>query len=140
MYNPLERKLKSETVCDWKGNLYTCIPIRMHVHFNPITITAPKGFAYGGSIYAPYKFLVTHPTTVPAVSYNFVRGFYVDTDKCELDDVDVYLYGHYEEYIKDDGWQSPLEHFIDTYIKDINQKYNVNLDRNSIDMSIHFTY
>lgn len=113
---------------DFKGNFYYKVIVRQYIHFNPINIPIPIGEYYYGSIYAPYKQLDLKIVTIQSDTYMQQHSFTIK---------DYNVENHFdkvkEQISNSDIFKLYESELVKRYLDEIKEKYNVVLDRNSVD-------
>lgn len=138
--NPINRGPWMYTACiDNKLEIYYKINFRMYFHFNSIRVVRPVEEAYTGSVYAPVKTLFVQPVIVNARTIAKAYSFSVIASKCP-NGPDKYVEDNLERFTNSAVWESAKEEIINEYLENIKQKYNIILDKNSLDYSIQYCW
>lgn len=121
---------------NFQGATYVDVEVRMYVHFRPMTIVAPTGYSYRGSIYAPYKILNVRPVQLRGRSKCIQHRFMVDINK--VHNISAYI----KDRINDIGMQG-IWHFyeckmVHEYREWIKSSYNTDVSTDSFDYTIQF--
>ena len=127
------------TYIDFKDNTYYKVNFRMYLHFNPIMIVCPEEEGYVGSYFAPV--LTNFIKTVQLESKTIAQqhSFMINSKKCK-NGIDKYIENNLESFTGSTIWNLYRNEIIDKYVTDINRKYNIELDKSSVDYSIQFVY
>lgn len=127
------------TYLDFRGNVYYGVNIRMYIHFNPITIVKPVEEAYYGSYFAPIPTTIIDTVKLEAKTLAKEHHFTVNSDKCKPT-IEKYVESRLNDFIGSGIWELYKNEMIDMYITDINKKYNIDLDKSSLDYSIQYVW
>ena len=118
---------------------YYKVNFRMYLHFNPITIVTPVEKVYLGSVFAPYEVTSIKPVKVPATTIAKARSFSVQAKKC-VNGPDQYIKDNISRFESSEIWEAEKAKIEFEYLNDIEKRYNVILDRNSLDYSVQFCW
>lgn len=124
----------------YNGKDYLRIPIRMHIHFNPIITPVNEGVAYGGSIYAPYKFTAVRPKIVKAMSLNVEHAFFVQGRDFYGVDYNSYVSENLHKLTAHPIWETKKAQLIQEYIDKVCRTCGVLLSPESVDYSVQFCW
>lgn len=119
--------------------VYYKVNFRMYLHFNSITIVSPTEKAYLGSIFAPYEVTCVKPVKVPATTIAKARTFSVQAKKC-VNGPDQYVKDNLSRFENSEIWESEKFKIESEYLNDIEKRYNIILDRSSLDYTVQFCW
>ena len=108
--------------------------IRKYYHFEPMMLVKPTYEpCYMGSIYAPFcqSEVQLTPVKVEAKTIAIEHLFSVYEKNCP-DGIDNYIKDNLERLITSSVWFDSDRQALDLYVTELNRKYNINLDRNSL--------
>lgn len=121
---------------NFQGATYVNVKVRMYVHFRPMTIVAPVGYSYHGSIYAPYKILDVKPVQLRGRSKSIQHSFKVDINK--VDNISKYIKDRINDIDMQGIWNFYEREMVHEYCEWIKSHYNVNVSADSFDYTIQF--
>lgn len=113
---------------------YYRFKIRKYYHFEPMMLVKPTYEpCYMGSIYAPFcqSEVQLTPVKVDAKTIAIEHIFSVYEKNCP-NGVDNYIKDNLERLITSSVWFDSDRQALDLYVTELNRKYNINLDRNSL--------
>lgn len=114
--------------------MYFVFHIRKYYHFDSISVVSAKYEpCYMGSVYAPIlqSLVQLTPTVVEPKTIALQHMFSVSSHKCK-NGIDNYIKDNLNRYIESSIWDDSDKEVIDKYVTDINRKYNIDLDVNSV--------
>jgi hypothetical protein len=123
-----------------KGNDYVRVPIRMHIHFNPITVPMNEGIAYAGSVYAPYHFVSVSPKVIEPVTLNVEHYFFIKGNSDISADYISYLEHNIDKFSTHPVWEVKKQNLIKEYLDKIYRTCGVNINPESLDYSVQFCW
>lgn len=115
-------------------NIYYRFKIRKYYHFEPMMLVKPTYEpCYIGSIYAPIcqSEVQLTPIKVEAKTIAVEHLFSVYEKNCP-DGIDNYIRDNLERLVNSGVWYDSDRQALDSYINELNRKYNINLDRSSL--------
>ena len=115
-------------------DIYYRFKIRKYYHFEPMVLVKPTYEpCYMGSIYAPIlqSEVQLTPIEVDAKSIAVEHSFSVYEKNCP-DCVDNYIKDNLERLTNSGIWYDSDRQALDLYVNELNRKYNINLDKNSL--------
>ena len=120
--------------------IYYHINFRMYLHFRPITVVAPTGETfYIGSYYAPVLMNEIKPITLEAQSIAKQHTFSLKASKCK-NGPDKYIEEHIDDFTSSQIWGYAKEEIISMYLDKVNKKYNIDLDKSSLDYTTQYCW
>lgn len=121
---------------NFQGATYIDVKVRMYVHFRPMTIVAPIGYSYYGSIYAPYKILDVRPIQLRGRSKCIQHSFKVDINK--VHNISAYIKDRINDINMQGIWHFYECEMVHEYREWIKSNYNTNVSADSFDYTIQF--
>ena len=122
------------------GKDYLRVPLRMHVHFNPIIIPADDGIVYTGSIYAPYKVRIVSPEVVEAISLNAEIAFFVQGEDYTDVDYNTYIERNLHKFTEQSIYEYAKQNLIQQYIDKVRYEYGIKLSPEGLDYSVQLCW
>lgn len=122
--------------------LYYRVKLRKYYHFEPMTLVkANYGPCYVGSIYAPIlqSEVQLKPVKVEAKSIFVERQFTIRADKC-TNGVDNYIKENLVNFTTSGIWFDSDRQALDLYVTELNERYNIDLDMNSLKYTNQFCW
>lgn len=122
--------------------LYYRVKLRKYYHFEPMTLVkANYEPCYVGSIYAPIlqSEVQLNPVNVEAKSIAIEHIFSLRADKCK-NGVDNYIKDNLERFTTSGVWFDSDRQALDLYVSELNRKYNIDLDINSLKYTNQFCW
>ena len=115
-------------------NTYYRFKIRKYYHFEPMILVKPMyESCYMGSIYAPIlqSEVQLTPVKVDAKTIAVEHSFTVYQKNCP-NGIDNYIKDNLERLTNSGVWYDSDRQAIDSYVTELNRKYNINLDKSSL--------
>ena len=127
---------------DKNFEVYYKVKLRKYYHFEPMTLVkANYEPCYVGSIYAPIcqsEVQVT-PVQVEAKTIAVERIFTVYSKNCP-NGIDKYVEDNLDRFAESGLWYMSDREVIYTYIDELNKKFNIELDKNSLKYTTQYCW
>lgn len=116
------------------GQIYYKVNLRKYYHFEPTLIVTPiYEPLYIGSVYAPICQceVQVSPVKIEAQTIAIEHCFYVYDKQCP-EGIDNYIKKNLNKFITNNVWYDSDRQALDLYTTELNRKYNIDLDKNSL--------
>lgn len=121
--------------------VYYKVKLRKYYYFDSMALVTPiESPYYVGSIYAPLKFDVLLDTVnVEPKTLMIEHHFYINTKECS-DGIDNYIKDNMSRFTSSGIWELKDQQVINKYLSEINNKYNIELIRDSLDFTTQYCW
>jgi hypothetical protein len=124
---------------DKNFEIYYKVNFRMYLHFLPITYVKHTNEVYLGSIYAPYNQIALETVCTEPKSIAKQHSFTIRANKCP-NGPEAYIKDNLEKFTSSDIWKQYKEELINVYLVEMQEKYNIIIDRTALDYTEQFCW
>lgn len=118
---------------------YFNVNFKMYLHFNSLQAVTPTEIAYTGSVYAPIKNIIIKPIVIPANTLVGQYSFSLKNYKCPKGPAD-FVEKNLLRFTGSAVWDTIKEKLINDYLKFIENKYNIILEKRSLDYTTQYCW
>jgi hypothetical protein len=121
---------------------YYVVKLRKYYHFEPMTLVkANYEPCYVGSIYAPIlqSDVQITPVRIEAKTVGVEKIFTVYSKNCP-NGIDNYVEENIDRYVESGVWAMTDREVLYTYIDELNKKYNIELDKDSLKYTTQYCW